>query len=403
MIAFVRLAQSADLLHQARIDTQQADAMIVADLVVGASNEALQSAARGRTRVAVNLRAIPTSAFVADPDADLHESALLAKIEHAIGSHSIGACNAQALSEQLLGDTLTANVLLLGFAWQQGLVPVGRAALERALELNGVAVAANQLAFACGRLAAAEPAKLDALLGVRLAAPEPSASDQLDAITQRARAHLADYQNAAYALRYQNFVDQVRSAERALVAADAPLELTRQVALNYAKLLAHKDEFEVARLYTNGSLERSLDEQFSGHYAVHYHFAPEYLAKERLDGRPVVKRSLGPRAHLGLKLLAGLRGLRGTALDPFGWSPTRRDERALAGQYARMIEQLLPDLNASNLATAVQIAALPKRVRGFGHVRKMATAAMQDQAAALRESLAAASARAVSAAENSAL
>ncbi len=403
VIAFVRLAQSANLLHQARIDTQQADAMIVADLVVGASNEALQSAARGRTRVAVNLRAIPTSAFVADPDADLHESALLAKIEHAIGSHSIGACNAQALSEQLLGDTLTANVLLLGFAWQQGLVPVGRAALERALELNGVAVAANQLAFACGRLAAAEPATLDALLGVRLAAPEPSASDQLDAITQRAREHLADYQNAAYALRYQNFVDQVRSAERALVAADAPLELTRQVALNYAKLLAHKDEFEVARLYTNGSLERSLDEQFTGHYAVHYHFAPEYLAKERLDGRPVVKRNFGPGARLGLKLLAGLRSLRGTALDPFGWSPTRRDERALAGQYARMIAQLLPDLNTSNLASAVQIAALPERVRGFGHVRKMATAAMQDQAAALRESLAAASARAVSVAENSAL
>jgi indolepyruvate ferredoxin oxidoreductase len=392
VIAFVRLAQSADLLHQARIDTQQADAMIVADLVVGASNEALQSAARGRTRVAVNLNPIPTSEFVANPDADLHESALLAKIEYAIGSHSITACNAQDLSEQLLGDTLSANVLLLGFAWQQGLVPVGRAALERALELNGVSVAANKLAFACGRLAAAAPAALAALLGAKTPPPAPSASDQLDAIIKRARERLADYQNATYALRYQNFIDQVRSVERAAVAPGAPLELTRLVALNYAKLLAHKDEFEVARLYSNGSLEHALAEQFTGDYAVHYHFAPDYLARERADGRPVVKRSFGPRARLGLQLLAGLRGLRGTPLDPFGWSKTRRAERALAREYASLIEQLLPDLTAANLATALQIAALPEQVRGFGQVRMLATAAMQEQAAALRASLAAANA-----------
>ncbi len=382
VIAFVRLAKSADLLHQARIDTQQADAMIVSDLVVGASNEALQCAARNRTRVAVNLNSIPTYAFVANPDAKSHEGALLAKIEYAIGGPSITACNAQDLSEQLLGDTLTANVLLLGFAWQQGLVPVSRAALERALELNGVAVAANQLAFSCGRLAAAQPAALQALLGARAPQSEPGDSARLDAIIQRCGQRLTNYQNVAYARRYESLVNQVRSAEQAVLAPGASLELTRQVALNYANLLAYKDEFEVARLYTDGSLERALAAQFAGDYALHYHFAPEYLARERIDGRPLVKRSFGPGARLGLKLLAGLRGLRGTAFDPFAWSRTRCDERALAGQYAQLIEQLLPGLNAANLANAVQIAALATRVRGFGRVRKSAAAAMLEQAAA---------------------
>ena len=334
VIAFVRLAQNSGLLHQARIDTQQADAMIVGDLVVGASPEALQCAARGRTRVAVNLNQIPTSAFVSNPDADLHVSGLLAKIQHAIGSDSVASCDAQALSEQLLGDTLTANVLLLGFAWQQGLVPVGRAAIERALELNGVAVEANQLAFACGRLAAAEPAALNALLGVANEAAEPSEADALDTIIKRARQRLADYQNSSYALRYQNFIDRVRATERSALPAGVRLELTRQVAVNYARLLACKDEYEVARLYTNGSLERALDEQFTGNYAVRYHFAPGCLVKSRPDGRPTVKRSFGPAARHGLKLLAGLRSLRGTLLDPFGWSPGQT-QRASLGRGIR--------------------------------------------------------------------
>ena len=305
VIAFVRLAQSADLLNQARIDTQQADAMVVGDLVVGASPDALQCATRGRTRVAANLNQIPTAAFVQDPDADLHAGGLLDKIRHAIGSDSVAVCDAQALSERLLGDTLAANVLLLGFAWQQGLVPVGRAAIERALELNGVAVEANKLAFACGRLAAADAAALDGLLGADERVAGGSDAAQLDATVQAARLRLVDYQNAALALRYQNFVDHVRAVEKSVVPIGAPLELTRQVALNFAKLLACKDEYEVARLYTNGSLERVLRESFEGDYSVHYHFAPAYLVKSRADGRPRKKRRFGPSARLGLKLLGG--------------------------------------------------------------------------------------------------
>jgi indolepyruvate ferredoxin oxidoreductase len=389
VIAFVRLAQSADLLNQARIDTQQADAMVVGDLVVGASPDALQCATHGRTRVAANLNQIPTAAFVQDPDADLHAAGLLGKIRHAIGSDAVAVCDAQALAERLLGDTLAANVLLLGFAWQHGLVPVGRAAIERALELNGVAVEANKLAFACGRLAGADPAALDALLGLGVEAALATDAAQLDVIVQAARQRLANYQNAALALRYQNFVDHVRAVEKSVVPSGAPLELTRQVAVNFAKLLACKDEYEVARLYTNGSLERSLGASFEGEYSVHYHFAPEYLVKSRADGRPQKKRRFGPFARLGLKLLAALRGLRGTPLDPFAWSSARRQERALASEYEQRMTDVLRQLKLANHASAVRLAALPDMVRGFGSVRQRSVAAMRLRAKVIEAELSA--------------
>ncbi|MBI3370220.1 MAG: indolepyruvate ferredoxin oxidoreductase family protein [Betaproteobacteria bacterium] len=367
VIAFVRLAERAELLNQTRIDTQQADAMIACDLVVGASPEALQSLTHGRTRVAANLHEIPTAAFVANPDADLHAAGLLAKICHAIGTDAVGSCDAQALSESLLGDTLTANVLLLGFAWQQGLVPLGRASIGRALELNGVAVDSNKLAFACGRLAATDPAILHSLLGDNSAhAP----ADDLDTEIERGRLRLAEYQNARYARRYTAMAGKVRSAERAALGTGAPLEMTRQFARNYAKLLAYKDEYEVARMYSDGSLEHALKEQFEGDYAVRFHFAPEILVRPRSDGRPERKLAFGSWLRPLLRLLAAGRALRGTAFDPLGWPAARRAEHALAGEYAAAIEEFLPRLDAGNHALGIRLAALPERVRGFGSVKR---------------------------------
>jgi indolepyruvate ferredoxin oxidoreductase len=377
VIAFVRLAERAELLNQARIDTQQADAMIACDLVVGASPEALQSLTRGRTRVAANLHQIPTAAFVADPDADVHAAGLLAKIRHAIGTDAVAVCDAQDLAERLLGDTITANVLLLGFAWQFGLVPIGRAAIVRALQLNAVEVEANQLAFSCGRLAAADPESLRELLGEHSA--EDRAAD-LDTIIERARGRLTVYQDARYAQRYAKFVETVRAAERSVLGPGAPPELTRQVALNYAKLLACKDEYEVARMYSDGSLERSLGEHFAGEYSVRVHLAPEYLVRERADGRPRRKLAFGRWLRPALGLLARARIVRGTPLDPFGWSAARRAERALAAEYAATVARLLHRLDADNHASAVRIAALPDRVRGFGNVKRAAADRMRAEA-----------------------
>jgi len=376
VIAFVRLADRPELLHQTRIDTQQADAMIACDLVVGASAPALQTLTRGRTRVAANLHEIPTAAFVADRDADLHAAGLLAKIRHAIGTDAVVVCDAQALSDRLLGDTITANVLLLGFAWQSGLVPLGRAAIERVLELNAVEVEANRLAFSLGRLAAARPDVLQVPPGTEapgLDDPDP------DAIVDGERRRLTTYQDAAYAQRYVDFVAGVRAAERAVVGPDAPLELTRQVALNYAKLLACKDEYEVARMYSDGSLEQALHETFAGDLAVRYHLAPEFLVRPRGDGRPARKLVAGRWLRPGFRMLAAARRLRGTPLDPFGWSAARRAERALAHEYAAAVSQTLRQLDANTHAAAVRLAALPAEVRGFGSVKRAAAERMRQR------------------------
>jgi indolepyruvate ferredoxin oxidoreductase len=376
VIAFVRMAERPELLHQTRIDTQQADAMIACDLVVGASAAALQTLTRGRTRVAANLHEIPTAAFVSDRDADLHAAGLLAKIRHAIGTDAVVACDAQALADRLLGDTITANVLLLGFAWQSGLVPLGRPAIERVLELNAVEVEANRLAFGLGRLAAARPDALQALPGA-----DGSGRDDpdLDATIDRERRRLTAYQDAAYAQRYLDLVARVRDAERRAVGPDAPLELTRQVALNYAKLLACKDEYEVARMYSDGSLERALDDAFAGDFAVQYRFAPEFLVRPRSDGRPARKLVFGRWLRPGLRLLAAARRLRGTPLDPFGWSAARRAERALADEYAAAVSHSLDRLDATTHGAAVRLAALPGEVRGFGSVKRAAAERMRAQ------------------------
>jgi indolepyruvate ferredoxin oxidoreductase len=346
--------------------------------VVGASPEALQSLTRGRTRVAANLHQIPTAAFVADADADLHAAGLLAKIRYAIGTDAVASCDAQDLAAKLLGDTITANVLLLGFAWQLGMVPLGRAAIERALALNAVEVEANRLAFSCGRLAAADPRALRELLGEQ--ATEEGEATDLDAIVGRACRRLTRYQDSRCSGRYARFVAKVRAAEQSALGPGAALELARQVAIHYARLLAGKDEYEIARMYSDGSLERALGAQFSAWKSVQYHFAPEFLVREGAGGRPLRKIAFGGWLRPALGLLARARVLRGTPLDPFGWSAARREERALAGEYAAAIERLLPGLDPGNHASAVRIAALPAGVRGFGSVRRGAMQRMKAEA-----------------------
>lgn len=391
VIAFVRLANSPTLLNQARIDTQQADAMIVGDLVVGASANALQCAARGRTRAAVNLHQIPTFAFVHQPDAQLHTDALLDKILDATGNRDVRTCDAQALSEQLFGDTLTANVLLLGFAWQQGLIPLSLAALERAIELNEVAVEANKLAFACGRLAAAAPQALDQLLQGQSthAVPVDPSDLELQALIELGVQRLRDYQNASLAEKYLQFVQSVQKSESNLPHQGSPAyPLTRAVATHYARLLACKDEYEVARQYSNGSLEAALAEHFSGDYTVHYHFLPQYLRSSSQDkAARSTKRHFGPWIRSGLRWMAALRGLRAGTWDPFGWSEHRRSERAVADEYRAWLEPHLDSMSPQKHAVLVQVAMSAHTVRGYGEVRARAVERMQHEVHALLQSI----------------
>ena len=362
VLAFIRWARRPDLLNQVRIDTQQADLILACDLVVGASADALQTVRRGRTRIIASSHRNPTDRFVRDPDASLHAEALLDKLRFAAGDDALETLDTYDLALRLLGDSIGANILLLGFAWQRGRVPVSLAALDRAIELNGVAVEMNRMAFNLGRLAAEEPHTI-----VELAEEPAPRALTLDELIIHREQHLRTYQDAGYAARYRSLVDTVRTAEQAL-SGDGDLPLTRAVARGYAKLLAYKDEYEVARLYTDGHFRKALEETFEGDLTLSFHMAPPLLAKNH-DGRVPVKVRYGPWLLRAMKWLARSKRLRGTRLDPFGRMAERRMERALGQRYAQMIAMLLGKLGPETLETAVALASLPDGIRGFGHVK----------------------------------
>ncbi|MBI0327141.1 indolepyruvate ferredoxin oxidoreductase family protein [Burkholderia plantarii] len=394
VLSYVRIAARDEWLNQVRIDTQQADVLLACDMVVGASADALQTVRHARTRVVVNTHRIPNASFVRDPDASLHADALLDKMRHAAGDAFVTDCDAQALAAKFLGDTIGANILMLGFAWQQGLVPVSHAALMRAIELNGVAVPANQLAFAIGRMAAGDPAALEALWREQQAAPVAAGTTprSLDALVEDRAARLAAYGGPRYVARYRALVDAARATGDTRVA--------EAVATTFHRLLAVKDEYEVARLYSDGTFRAALAAQFDGvagrDYRVSFHLAPPATAKARDGGRPK-KQRFGGWMWPVLGVLARLRALRGTPLDPFGRTEERRMERALADDYEATMTRAFAVLDAHNAEVVAALAALPARVRGYGPVKLASVAAMKraEQPLALRVGVSAATSAAV--------
>jgi indolepyruvate ferredoxin oxidoreductase len=365
VLSFVRLADVPQRLNQVRIDTQQADALLACDLVVGASADALQTVRHGRTRILANTHEVPVAESLHNPDASLKVPQLLEKLRFAAGAERVETLDAQALAEAFLGDSIVSNILALGYAWQRGLVPVSLAALLRAIELNGVAVDNNKLAFSLGRLAAAEPAAIAQLLQADLA--QDAMPETLDALLARGVAHLTGYQNAAYAQRYADLVSSVRQREQAL-GADPTLPLTRSVAQSLLKLMAYKDEYEVARLYTDGHFAERLKQQFEGDFSLEFYMAPPVLSRAK-NGQAPKKVRLGGWMLPAMKLLARGRSLRGSWLDVFGKTAERRMERQLIEAYVQRVQSLLPGLSAERLKVATDIAALPLSMRGFGHVK----------------------------------
>jgi indolepyruvate ferredoxin oxidoreductase len=260
---------------------------------------------------------------------------------------------------------------MLGACWQRGLVPLSLASLMRAIELNGVAVENNKTAFALGRLAIGAPQALERLAGSTATPVQFFNFDQLDGdsgLIARRKTFLTDYQDAAYAQRYEALVQRVRAAETALGEAGKGLRLTRAVARYYAKLLAIKDEYEVARLYTDGRFEQALRNQFEDWDQLSFHLAPPLLARPGPDGR-VKKVTFGGWTFRAMKVLARFKGLRGSALDVFGKTEERRMERQLVRDYEALVDELLAHLSAERLDTAVRLARLPEGIRGYGHVK----------------------------------
>jgi indolepyruvate ferredoxin oxidoreductase len=372
VLSFVRFAARDEWLNQVRIDTQQADVLLACDMVVGASSDALQTVRHGRTRIVVNTHAIPNATFVQNPDANLHANALIDKMRHAAGDERMSSCDAQALATRFLGDTIGANILMLGFAWQLGLVPVSFAAMMRAIELNNVAVQMNQLAFSVGRLAAADPAALDALWQERHAGQRPARIDTLDELIAHREARLAVYGGESYVKRYRALVDAARRAATGSGDAAASERVARAVATTFYRLLAAKDEYEVARLHTDSAFRASLEAQFEGvagkDFGVKFNLAPPTLSRPKQGATPV-KKTFGQWLWPVLGVMAKFRTLRGTLLDPFGRTLERRMERALADDYEVTMQNAFAKLDALNVEEIAKLADLHARVRGYGHVK----------------------------------
>jgi indolepyruvate ferredoxin oxidoreductase len=362
VLSYLRVAAQPGDLHQVRIDQGAADALIGCDLVVSSSPKASGTYRHG-TRAVVNTAEMPTGDVVRFRDADLASRTRLRAIERVIGEGNMATIDANALAETLLGDTVYANVMMLGLAWQQGLVPVSFEALMRAIELNGVAIEHNRQAFAFGRLLSAAPGVVHEVAGGK-----PEEPETLDQVIARRANFLTSYQNAAYAARFDAMVERVRKAEATLGSET----LTDAVARSLFKLMAYKDEYEVARLHIETGFLDELKREFEGDFTVNYHLAPPLLPSKRdARGRPR-KRSFGSWIQTPMKALARLKGLRGTPLDVFGYTEERRTERALIGWYEEQIEKILASLAPERIGELMAIAKAPMDIRGYGPVKDAA-------------------------------
>ena len=368
----VQIAASPDDLHATRVGTAAADLVVGADLVVTAGRDVMSRVAAGRTRVLVNSTLSPTAAFVKDPNWKMPTAALEQALVEVAGKEAVSLVAANRLATALMGDSIATNMFMLGYAFQNGTIPVGEAALMRAIELNGVAIDFNKKAFEWGRYAAVDPAAVERIATpaqvVSIAALKPTAmlSRNLDEIVAKRVACLTAYQNTAYAKQYSDFVEEVRVAEAAKVGGT---RLTEAVARYYYKLLAYKDEYEVARLYTDPAFMEKIRAQFEGDYQLKFYLAPPLLARRDANGE-LIKQQYGPWMLKAFGLLARLKGLRGTAFDIFGRTEERRGERALIGEYRATIAGLLGTLSKNNIDGAVAIAAIPEEIRGYGHVKE---------------------------------
>ena len=379
VMSHVRIAPDPAGVHVARLGTGDASLVLGCDLVVTASGDALDKMSEGGTRALVNATTTPTAAFVKNPDWQLPGSNLQQDVAQACGGRAEFVPAAQ-LATALMGDSIATNMFMLGYAWQKGWVPLARASLERAIELNGVAVDFNRQSFVWGRRAAVDLERVRRLaLPAEVIPIEQHLSRDLGELVERRVQFLTAYQDAAYAARYRALVEKVRGAEQKLGST----KLAEAVARAYAKLLAYKDEYEVARLYSDGDFRGKIERMFEGDYRLVFHLAPPLLAKpDPRTGEPA-KMTFGPWIMGAFRLLAKLKGLRGTAFDPFGRTEERRTERALIAEYERAVEDLLAGLSRDNHALAVEIASLPESIRGFGHVKAKSVAAARAKQAEL--------------------
>jgi indolepyruvate ferredoxin oxidoreductase len=366
VMSFVRFGLSPEDLYAPRIGMAGADAILGCDIVVTAGRDALSRAAKGRTRVVANVATTPTADFTRNADWKFPLGGMEGAICDAVGDEQASFVEATRLATGLLGDAIATNMFMLGYAYQKGLIPVSAVAIDRAIELNEVAVEQNRSAFLWGRRAAIDPRRVDEVAAPPKMVPvSRKLSESLDELIARRVDFLTAYQDEAYAKRYLALVDRVRSAETPLGPA---LPLTEAVARYFFKLMAYKDEYEVARLYSSGQFAERVAEVFDGNLRLRFHLAPPLFARRNARGE-LIKSEYGPWVMTAFRWLARLRRLRGTALDPFGRTEERRAERQLVGEYESTMAGISARLSADNRPLAIEIASVPEQIRGFGHVK----------------------------------
>jgi len=363
VVSHLRIAPQPQDLHATRLDVGEADLVLGCDMVVAGAPEVLSRMRPSQAQAVINSHLTPTATFQNNPDIDFHEQAIIDLIARTAGAQNAFFIDATALATALTGDAIATNLFMLGVAAQRGLLPVGGAAIEQAVALNGVAVEGNLRAFALGRLAAHDEAGLRAAAG--LTEPERRTQSLGEMIDDYA-ARLTDYQDAAYAGAYRALVGPVAAAEQRLGLNG----LTQTVARAAYRLMAYKDEYEVARAYADPAFRRKLEACFTGDYRLKVYLAPPLISpRDPLTGQ-LRKRAYGGWVFFAFRLLARLRRLRGTPFDPFGRTAERRLERQLIADYRQTVGRLIEGLSADNHPLALQIAALPEKIRGFGHVKQ---------------------------------
>jgi indolepyruvate ferredoxin oxidoreductase len=362
----VRIGKTPEDIHAVRIASQKADLIIGCDMIVTAGMEALSKIANGKTALVVNNHVAPTSAFASNPNLDFSPEKMQKALTDAAGADRSFFFPATNWAAALFGDAIASNLFQLGFAFQKGYIPLSLDSIMRAIEMNGVAVTMNKRTFTWGRLAAVDMQKVQTAAAPQMIDAARQMPMTLDEVIAHRVNHLTLYQDAAYAARYKQLVDTVRNVEKEKTGKE---DLSMAVAKYYSKLLAVKDEYEVARLYSDGRFKKIVETAFEGNYSLHFNLAPEHFAKRNpITGR-LQKMQLGPYMMQAFKMLAKMKFLRFSPLDIFNKTKHRKMERQLAVDYAKRMEEILEKLNKDNHSIAVQIANIPEEIRGYDIVK----------------------------------
>ena len=358
----IMLAVDPDDITAVRVAPGRADLVLGCDLLVTAGEQILNLVGYDRSHIVVNTHEMMTGDFTRNADFSLPVRRMNNRVRAAVAEGNSHFVDATRVARSLMGNTIAANLFLLGVAYQKGLVPLSAMAIERAIELNGIAVPFNVKSFNWGRHWVQDE-KLVLDRTADLSEDRPSAKT-LDELVAHRMAELTAYQNAAYAARYKSLVDNVTATDPGSDQA-----FTMAVARYAYKLMAYKDEYEIARLYTDGRFEKAMAEQFTGDFRIKMNLAPPLIAKRDPETGNLKKQEFKSWMLHAMKLLARFKGLRGTAFDIFGYSEERKMERALINEYFTTIEELLPRLGEVDYTNAVAVATLPEQIRGFGHVK----------------------------------